>query len=242
MSKRPIRIAVGIPTMHERAGWVCPHLFQWATDLPYTVGDRYQFTITKLHNFIPAAAARNFFCRQMKDLEPRPDWLLMIDNDMAPPMNLLDCVQNAPEDAMVVVPQFQMWDESKPAIKLCWGMDDSVAPLTQEGKFFTLEYGKFYPLTKCGTGAIFMRPELFDKIDMPYFWYTINQDQGMEATEDINFSLKAIAAGCKIYGNSSISVGHYHNVNLDVLARFFVPRPQQEVPVSNLGIDKEVKA
>jgi hypothetical protein len=241
LKNRPIRIAIGIPTMHERGGWVHPQLFQWATDLPYTVGDRYQFTISRLHNFIPAASARNFFCRQMKDLEPRPDWLLMIDNDMAPPMNLLDCVQNAPEDAMVVVPQFQMWDEGKPSVTLCWGMDDDIAPpLNDKTKVFTLEYGKFYPLTKCGTGAIFIRPGLFDRIEMPYFWYTINADQGMEHTEDINFAQKVIDAGCKIYGNSAVSVGHYHNVNLDILSKCFVPRPLPEVPVSNLGVDKDV--
>jgi hypothetical protein len=235
-SGRPIRIFVGVPTMHERSGWICKHLAEWLTDLPYTVGDTYQYTIEFLHNFIPAASCRNHFCGQRKDLDPRPDWLLMIDNDMAPPMNLFDTIKDAPEDAMVVVPQFHMWDEPRAAARLCWGMDDAIAPPTDEHtKYFTLELDRFYPLTKCGTGAIFMKPELFDIIEKPYFWYTFNEDQGMTATEDINFSRKVVDSGLKIYGNPNISVGHYHNANIDVIAKRLVPRIDKEVKICSNG-------
>lgn len=223
------KILICVLTTHERTGWVCTQLAEWLTDLPLT-GNGVQFSVTYAKNFVPAASARNFFCRRLSQMEPKPTWALMIDNDMAPPPNLLDTIKNAPKDAAVVVPQFQMWDESKPSVTLCWGMDEKVAPQRDGNQRFTIEPGRFYPLTKCGTGAIFIRPWLFDKISMPYFWYTYNADQGMDGTEDINFCKKVVDAGCKIYGNSSVIVGHYHNVNLAVLANYVYGSKQVDKP------------
>jgi len=217
----PIKIVICVLTMHERTGWVCNPLAQWLTDLPLTMGDKYQISTTYAHNFMPAASARNRFCRRMKTAEPRPDWLLMIDNDMVPPRNLLDTVKGAPKDASVVVPQFQMWDESKPSVALCWGMDDVVAPKDRDGgQSFTIESNRWYELTKCGTGAIFIKPEVFEKLELPYFSYPYNEEHGINGTEDIDFCQKIRAKGMKIYGNGSVRVGHYKTVNLDVLMRY----------------------
>ena len=217
---RPLRIVICVLTMHERTGWVCYPLSQWLTDLPFTAGD-IQFSVTYAHNFMPAASARNRFCRKMKDGEPAPDWILMIDNDMVPPRNLLDTVKDAPADAAVVVPQFQMGDESKPSVALCWGLDESVAPKATDGsQSFTIEPGKWYELTKCGTGAIFIKPEIFHELDLPYFCYPYNEEHGINGTEDIDFCQKIRAKGMKIYGNGSVRVGHYKTVNLDVLMTY----------------------
>lgn len=210
----PIKILVCVLTTHERQGWVCKHLAEWIANLRFN--PNYLTHVAFAHNFIPAASARNFFCRTLKDATPKPDWLLMIDNDMAPNDDLLDSVKDAPEDASIVVPRFMMWDEGKPRATLCWGMDRSPQ---QDSTTFDVIPGKFYELTKCGTGAIFIKPEVFSKIEMPYFWYTYNSDMGMDGTEDINFCKKVRDAGLKIYGNGSVDVGHYHNVNLSILAK-----------------------
>lgn len=226
MSK-PTTFLCSILTTHERNGWPSKHVNEWMANtlfdmaMGYATGNPtwYHIMFTHAHNFMPAASARNYFCRTMRDTEPKPDWLVMIDNDMAPPANLLECVRGAPEDASIIVPRFSMWDEAKLSVTLCWGMDEKFAPMKSKRQFFSLQDSGFYPLTKCGTGAIFIKPEVFNKITMPYFWYPLNDDQGLEGTEDIKFCEKVIAAGLKIYGNAGISVGHYHNVNLDSLSR-----------------------
>src|SRR5690349_6373656 len=138
----PKKIVDCIPTMHERNGCVCKQLSQWITDLPFIDNRKYQVAVTYAHNFMPAASARNFFCRTYKNATPRPDWLLMIDNDMDPPPNLLSTIDNATADAAVVVPQFQMWDEGKGLVALCWGMD--VPKREDGGQSFTIEPDKWY--------------------------------------------------------------------------------------------------
>lgn len=220
MSK-PIKVLICVLTTHERVGWVSKQLSEFLTDLPFIQGEKYQCSVSYCHNHIPAAAGRNFIAEVARNAEPRPDWLLMIDNDMAPyrDMNPLDTLENAPADADILVPQFQMWDESKASVTLCWGMDELTVPKVGERQFFTIEPGRFYPLTKCGTGFIFIRPHVFDKLELPYFAYPLNKYAGIMGTEDIDFCQKALKAGLKMYGNSSIRVGHYHNVNLDVVAR-----------------------
>lgn len=225
------KVLICVLTTHERGGWVNRHLLEWLVNLRFN--PNYQTHVTTAHNFIPAASARNFFCKHVKDLEPRPDWLLMIDNDMVPCDNMLDAIKSAPADASIVVPRFVMWDEGKPRMSLCWGMDAEIVPEKDGHQIFTVEPGTYYPLTKCGSGAIFIRPEVFDKIDMPYFWYDYNEDGGMCATEDINFCKKVRAAGLKLYGSGSHDCGHFHNVNLSIVAKL--------IDDTRKGLDTEAK-
>lgn len=247
--KPPITILATVLTMHERTGWQSKQLSEWIANTLYDqlgsvlTGKRldYSLMVTYAHNFMPAASARNFAARQIKDVVPRPDWWLMIDNDMAPPPNLLDTVKDAPNDAAIIVPRFSMWDEGKAAVTLCWGMEDPKIVHSDERQFFTIDGPGFYPLSKCGTGAIFIKPEVFEKIEMPYFWYPKNADQGNEGTEDITFCKKVIDAGMKIYGNSSIAVGHYHNVNLEIVAQAIHAAEKQAVEIYKKSLDLERK-
>jgi hypothetical protein len=111
------------------------------------------------------------------------------------------------------VPSFYCWDQGSLKLTLCWGMDKEPEKTDSLGRF---EPG-FHELSKAGTGVIFIKPSVFNKISYPYFSYLYNEDQGMQGTEDIQFCLKARAAGLKIYGNSGVTIGHYHNVELSSL-------------------------
>src|SRR5208337_4788533 len=94
------------------------------------------------------------------------EWIMMLDNDMAPPSNILDCVKGAPPEADVMVPRFWIWDANIGAPVLAWGV------LNQEpdqGDISELFVSKgFIELRKCGTGCIFIRRSAFEKIQMPY--------------------------------------------------------------------------
>lgn len=210
-----LRFLINVLTTNERSGWVHPILNDYLSQLPFMYGLDTQIRTRTVHNHIPAAAARNFVGQQVKKLplDERPDWVVMIDNDMAPPMNLLETVLDCPEDASVVVPVFHMWDEGKASTIVCWGMENATSAIIA-GK-------KFHELSKAGTGVIFIKPEVFDKLELPYFWYPYNELCGIEGTEDITFCTKVLDNGMKIYGNSQILVGHLHNVNLAVVADAF---------------------
>jgi hypothetical protein len=188
---------------YEREGWIHPSIFQYFCDTPLATGRAYR--VIPVHNFKPAASGRNVVAQHLKDVDA--DWIVMIDNDMHVNGDFLKTVENAPEDASIVVPRFYMWNQAKLALTLCWGMNDAPSGRRQ------FQDG-FYPLTKCGTGVIFIRPAVFRALEYPYFKYLYNADGGIDGTEDVQFCLAAIEKGFKIYGNWDVSVGHYHSVEL----------------------------
>lgn len=211
MNEETPNIILGVLVTYERNGWPHPDILRFIADMPFTLGVAMPVKI--LNNFVPAAAARNLFCRANKSL--KADWIAMIDNDMAPPANLFDSVKDAPEDAGVVVPAFYIWNGTEKKLTLCWGLD---VPPSKDGN----TYGRFGPgyheISKCGTGAIFIRPWVFEKIAYPYFSYIYNEDCGMDGTEDIEFCRRVREKGIKIYGNANVKVGHYHSVDLNAIA------------------------
>lgn len=207
------KIIFGLPSVYERTGWHHPSITQFFADLPLR-DEGYAYRMVPINNFQPAASGRNVFCRNFKDAEA--DWICMIDNDMHIPVNLLDTVKDAPADAGIVVPVFYLWDQTKAKLVLCWGVDKE--PEQKELGAPTKSFSPgFHELSKCGTGAIFIRPAVLQKMTYPYFRYVYNEDQGMAGTEDIQFCLEARKLGIKIYGNTAVKVGHYHTVELSSL-------------------------
>lgn len=196
------KLIFGVLSQHERTGWIHPSIFQFFCDLPFNKEVAYR--VVPLHAFVPASSARNIFCRNFKDSDV--DWIVMIDNDMKMPENFLDTLKDAPKDADILVPVFYMWNQSELSLKLCWGKD---AP-SGFGKF---DPG-FHELTKCGTGAIFIRPHVFRAMEYPYFRYLHNEDGSLLGTEDIEFCRMAKEKGFKVYGNTAVQVGHMHSVDL----------------------------
>ena len=225
------KILCCILTTYERNGWANKRLMEFLEQIHFNKD--YLVSVAYADNFSSAAAARNYFFKHVKDMpqEERPDWLLMIDNDMVPPDNLLDTIKNAPEDAGVIAPRFYMWNPQKATVVLCWGMEESTegSRLASDGaQVLDMFEGRFYPLTKCGTGAIFVKPSVIDQVGAPWFWYDLDETQASKGTEDINFCYKARAAGVKLYGNSSIEVGHFHNEDLALLARYLYNVKKEE--------------
>lgn len=208
------KIMIAILTTYERHGWPTKDLADWLACLRNNPNYAWQHMFA--HNFIPAAGARNTVASTFKDCGA--DWILMIDNDMSPPLNLLDAIKNAPADAMVVAPKFFLWDETNLSLKLCWGWHPGTEPIDAVTGNVRLE-SKYYELHQCGTGAIFIRPQVFQKIPPPWFWYSYDAVNNMTSTEDINFCVKVREHSMKIYGFGGLTVGHHHTVNLAALAR-----------------------
>lgn len=216
------KILICILCGYERHNWISPQLLDFVVSLKYN--QNYSTHVTKAYNFIPAAGARNFLASQVKKVSPRPDWVLQLDNDMGVPDNILDSIKDAPDDAAIVVPRFHLWDGDNKRTKLCWGMDDSIMKTYKDGSLgIFIEKDKYYELTKCGTGAIFIRPDVFEKIDPPWFEYRFDKLGNMTGTEDITFCEKVLAAGMKIYGWGGCIVSHFHTMDIASVASILHP-------------------
>ncbi len=231
------KILICILCGYERHYWIAPQLLDFVISLKYR--QDYSTHVVKAYNFIPAAGARNFFAAQVLTAVPQPDWVLMLDADMGPPDNLLDTVKDVPKDADIVVPMFHLWDGDAHKTKLCWGMDDSKMK-TYNGKAgLIVEKNKYYELNKCGTGAIFIKPEVFKKIQPPWFEYKFDSLGNMTGTEDISFCEKALTAGIKIYGWGGCTVSHFHTIDIADIHKIL--HPEVEIP-SEISDEKQVAA
>lgn len=207
MISKSLNVFIAILTTYERNGWITRQLAEFVYSL--RGNKKFATALAFADNYVPAAAGRNAICAAF--LSSDADWLCMIDNDMAPPANLLDTLDGAPDDAAVIIPKFHMWDGNKAELKLCWKFPEG-AP--QE---IAVDSG-FHPLAAGGTGVMFLKRTPFLDFPMPWFEYRYNKMGGMEATEDIVFTEKMVERGLKVYGNGAIRVGHFRSVNLDVMS------------------------
>ena len=199
-----LKLIFGVFSTYERNGWIQPSILQFFCDLPFRKDVAYR--MIPVHNFVPCASGRNQLCKNSKDCKD-VDWIVMIDNDMELRGDFLDTVKDAPADADIVAPSFYMWNQSELNLALCWGLDSAPDGIATFGP-------GFHELTKCGTGAIFIKPHVFRKLEYPYFRYLHNEDGGQTGTEDIQFCVAARNAGFKIYGNAGIHVGHYKSIEI----------------------------
>jgi len=195
-----LKVLFAVFSTYERHGWVHPSIPEFFEIL--RLRNDIAFRVVPVHNFNPAAAGRNVFCKQNKFSES--DWICKIDNDMLIHEKVIDLVKNAPADADIIGAHYYMWTQGTLDLKLCWGMTDEEAAKPPGWK----------ELTKCGTGVIFIRPRVFQEMEYPYFTYTYDQDGQLVSSEDIQFTLRARAQGFKIYGDDRIRVGHFHSVEL----------------------------
>jgi len=234
----PIKILIAVLSTFERSGWHHPSITEFMHSLRWE--QNYATTFVPVHNFHPAASGRNTICKFFQT-QTDADWICMIDNDMRVPSNLLDTLKDIPADAQLIAPTFYLWDESIPAVKMCLGIEKGDLDIIEKDgreyvNFKTIP--AFVPIFKCGTGVIFIHRSVFDTVPYPWFKYVYNEDQGMIGTEDIWFCDQAKKLGIKMYGNTRITVGHYHNVNLEKVADLVynhrIPLPK------DVTIDKKV--
>lgn len=89
---RRSHVVVAVLTGEERQGWVNPHLSSVLVALAFD--GRFRMTYLTLHSLYPVSAARNQAVKEAKERDA--DWLVMIDNDIAPPFELAEAIAKAP--------------------------------------------------------------------------------------------------------------------------------------------------
>jgi hypothetical protein len=185
----------------ERSGWIHPGLTLF---LIATLKSRPSTQVHLSLDARPTTYARNLIVKNF--LASECEWLAMLDNDVVPPVGLLDVLNGAPESASVIVPKVFIPINGFHPAALGWRpIGDTNADLWQE-------------LSDCATAAIFIRRNVFSKITAPCFEYGSTPD-GAPITEDLMFCRKVREAGLRIFGNRDRSYvcSHFRTLDLRVL-------------------------
>jgi len=157
------------------------------------------YTIAENRNYIAVQALNN-----------KSDYLLMVDDDMTFPPDLLDTLIKNDKDICGVAYHSR---GSTDKVKI---VPDDIMSIAEvdKGKYINLETetdSKYKDVFECyatGTGIILIKCDIFKHIPTPWFEFTFYENGKCKEGEDWNFCFKAKDAGYKIYCDPKIKIGH----------------------------------
>ena len=133
-----------------------------------------------------------------KFLETDNDYLMMVDSDITPPKNILAILNSNKE---IISPMcFVMKDVDK--------ITNAVNKVKREYKVIT-EFDKgINEVDAVGTGCIFIKRNIIEKMKKPLFKYKYNKEGILSNGEDFNFCDNAKKEGFKIFYDTRYIVNH----------------------------------
>jgi hypothetical protein len=200
-------IVVAILTGHERHYWIHPDLMLALVRMPlWQMETGSSLAVTTIHGTTPVAAARNEAAEQM--LKMGVEWLLQIDNDTVPPLNILGMLENIGDRKIVGCPTPMEYELGKTVFNVGHRV---------EGR--TVELYKSIPdgwskAELVGSGCLLVHRDVFLSLSDPWFEHREVTKLRAHANEDFYFCDKARARGFDVWINSNFICKHYHTVEL----------------------------
>lgn len=160
-----------------------------------------------------AANNRNIIVQKAKAMDPRPDFLLMMDDDVKPSSNLLDLVEEDKDIVGFLTPIWRVLSSPHdPVICNVWVEGEGGAFVPQ-----VVDIDRDGPLMRCagvGTSAMLIAMRVFDRLDAPF--QDVYGEHGVLAmTEDLAFCRRARAAGFEVWASLDHSCGHIKRVDIN---------------------------
>lgn len=203
-----MRTTVAILCGPERHQWINPQLSFWlAGGMGHPKNT--ELGVMPVFGLVPVDHARNFAADHFLN-QTKSDWLLMIDNDIAPVPNLFEILDDLGDHVRIVAPMTYMWNGKTHAPNLVnlHVDEDYFVPTDKPHR------GK-NKVAAVGTGCIFIHREVFEKLDKPYFEFVADYETGAYTMgEDYHFCRKAHEVGFNTYADSRFICGHFHTLDL----------------------------
>ena len=205
-------VCVAILTGAERNSWIHPNLLMTCLRMPIWQQETgSQLFITTVHGKTPVDSARNVAVQEM--LKAKAEWLLQIDNDVAPPMNVLAILENIGNRKIVGLPCPIEFDggpsfisTGKFALNIATKRGEDLHELhlrTASG---------WTEMDNVGSGCMLVHRDVFESLKEP--WFECSRKSGYTYGEDFGFCDKARAAGFSVWTHGGFPCRHYKTVDL----------------------------
>ena len=201
------KLLISVLCGYERHGWINPTL---ASVLLSTQRLPFLAMFALQTDTSPVERARNNAAKMAMDVGA--EWLVMFDNDIEPPLNVFQVLEQAGKEHDVIALPY-------------WGcLDGILAPMTvvKDGsgmRRIEPESG-FQEVIRAGTGAMFIRRRVFEVLPKPYFAVRLSADGlSMTASEDYDFCDRARKRGFHIWTQGDFACEHLHQYQLGFLAQ-----------------------
>lgn len=202
-------VMVAVFTEEERRGWVNPRL---TTELMRIALDpRVRISYVPIHGVHPVDAARNMAVEDFF-LKSDAQILVLFDNDVYPPSDILDAILGMPEACDIAVMPYWVW-----------GADDFTVPCFGkwiDGTMVAPDPATLVPgwqiMGSGGTGCMFIKRRVFTggKLTAPFFKIVSDARKGQVVSEDIYFTGRATEAGLQVWVNTDYICSHLRTLDL----------------------------
>ena len=156
---------------------------------------------------VPVDVNRNDIVNWFLD-ETDHEYLCMIDADIVPQEDLLDVLEY---DKEIISPIVFSMKEGIPYPVISTFKDK------ENLKHYKMEIGsdeEVMSVDGVGTGCIFIKRNVFEELEKPYFHFRKNDNGTLNTGEDMYFTQKAKRAGFDIHIAMDYVASHFHEVDL----------------------------
>lgn len=164
----------------------------------------------------PIDANRNKMVKSFLENEDN-EWLLMIDNDVVPPGDILKMVDH---DKKIVSATVTVKKEGPPQPVIVRERDD--------GKLRSISLEEFndevtdeglIEVDGVGTGCLLVHRSIFEEMQPPWFKFMYNEDGTLKLGEDFYFARKLLEKGEDVYVSAEYVCSHFRKTDLTEYAQ-----------------------
>jgi hypothetical protein len=176
--------------------------------------------LSRVKGHQPVSYARNVAAQAFMAAE-KSDWLMMIDNDVAPIMGegafpLLSILDDS-EGWDIIVPATYMWQSDKESFAIQAGFKQDkpfyMTTIVPDEKMYEQ---KKVAIDVAGFPCVFIHRRVFEKMPQPWFRYVVDpESQAWGPTEDIDFTWRATQEhGLKMCIDLHYACDHFHTFGI----------------------------
>jgi hypothetical protein len=204
MSKK---VFISVLCGDERGGWIHPRLSLF---LLQTLARNHSVTLHMTLDARPVTRARNLIVEEF--LKTDCEWLLMLDNDVVPPDDLLNILDTLPPSQPE---QARIWPKGAAGVLVPRVYIPAEGYICLGWMYGGESVGNWHELIHAATAAMFIHREVFSKLQKPYFEFGTMPD-GAPITEDLMFCTNVRKADFRIFGHRGYTCSHFRTLDLRI--------------------------
>lgn len=237
MSKKKIKVYMGIPSTGERTDGQCYRL----RDIEKKYADEVEFvypeicTFRLFHDFARNAIVEEF-------LKTDCDVLWFLDSDVVPPVSIMDLVVYPAKEWKLAGATYPVWmtlnQELGPqAVLTCY---KKINGKLAKSEVPTSGIGFVDGLA---TGCLFIKREVFERLSKPYFEFKYDETtREMSEGEDLGFCRKMSDLGYQFYTDFSLVCKHYKRVDLLDVNNYAMAYTKQKINEYDAMVRPKIEA
>ncbi len=216
MKENPTKIFVAVPSrdVHTKQidGELAGLIFNMQNEKEYEI--EYE-----IFGGQPVELARNNLVKRF--LETDCEYILMVDDDIVPPRDILDMARHGKDIVAGLCYAFNPRTGIFPVAYEKVEKGHFRGNLDLIGRDSEVENKGLKKVYLVGSGCILISRRVFDRIEEPYFRFIYNDEvTKIEDSEDFDFCRRAVSAGFEVYIDTDRVCGHKKSVDLKAMMKW----------------------